>query len=276
MPRLTQVWHCILVAVVVVAGAPDHALAQGGLSVSYTLATAAPTVNEPVFVKFTVYNGRSAPVVADLAMNSHGYGGFQGKLTRPDARTEDGPTVTPGEWVPRNRVSIAPDETFTMLLPINKWFDFDVPGRYFLEIGTRKALTTEAGLELPALTGGNLEIEVGPREPARLKRICADLEGRALNSQAPGWFEAAETLSHIHDPVAVPYLARLLGTRDDLTYVLAEGLERIGDGPAVDALLAHANDGAEDRRNAVRSALAVIESKTHDPEILRKIQDSRR
>ncbi|MGD0015113.1 MAG: hypothetical protein ABSD56_11935 [Bryobacteraceae bacterium] len=60
-----------------------------------------------------------------------------------------------------------------------------------------------------------------------LQRLCAELERQVLTSLGFGSYEAAEELSHIKDPVAVPFLARLLQARDKLAPALATGLARM-------------------------------------------------
>jgi len=244
---------------------------------SYTLATADPTVNEPVFVKFTIHNWLPEAVVSELAMNDNGYGGFWGKITRPDGQTDEGPKARAEELVGFNRVTIGPSESSSMTLLVNKWFDFDEPGRYVLELGITKPLRTESGVKVTERAGGRLIIEVGPRDPARLEKICARLEREILASPGASSAEAEETLTHIKDPVAVPFLAHLLQAQDGkLAYVYAAALERIADGPAVDALIEHVNDKSEDRRESVRSSLDRIARRSDDLAIRRKIAEALR
>ena len=58
---------------------------------------------------------------------------------------------------------------------------------------------------------------------------------------------------------------------------MIQGLERIADGPAVDALLANANSPSADEnvRSLTRGALVRIENSTEDVEIKEKIKSSR-
>ncbi|MGO9240132.1 MAG: HEAT repeat domain-containing protein [Bryobacteraceae bacterium] len=247
------------------------------MDTSYALATTNPTVNEPVFVEFTIHNWLSEGVVSELAMNYHGYGGFWGKITRPDGQTDEGPKVHPSELVAIERVSIAPSESSSKILLVNKWFDFDEPGRYVLEVGIKKPLRTESGVKVTERASGRLIIEVGPRDPVRLEKICARLEREILASPGASSAAAEEALTHIKDPVAVPFLAHLLQAQDGkLAYVYAAALEHIADGPAIDALSDFVNDKSEDRRESARSSLDRIARRSDDLAIKRKIAEALR
>jgi hypothetical protein len=89
-------------------------------------------------------------------------------------------------------------------------------------------------------------------------------------SDAARALEGVWSLSHIRDPVAVPYLARLLAAREKLAPDLVKGLRAIGDEPAADALISFAHDELEERRNLVRAALAEIAATTNDTMIRQK------
>ncbi len=118
-------------------------------------------------------------------------------------------------------------------------------------------------------------IDVAPRDAAGLQRICSDLENKAMElSNSAQTIESTWTLSHIKDPVAVPFLARLLAAREKLAPDLVRGLQAIADEAAVDALISFANDELEERRLLARGALSRIESKTKDAMIRLKIEQA--
>ena len=87
--------------------------------------------------------------------------------------------------------------------------------------------------------------------------------------------EPGLALSHIRDPIAVPYLAQLLLAKDRaLGPILIDGLDGIADEPAVDALIAYVNSAAPDPdvRSVARGVLARIGSRTTDPAIQLRIR----
>jgi hypothetical protein len=217
-----------------------------------------------MFVRFSVQNLLSERIVLEAAMNDHGYGSFWARVTRPDGRIEKGPKVRPDELVSIKRASILPSRSHSVLLLANKWFDFDLPGEYTLEVGLQTPLRNEAGVELPLPPSGRLVFV------DKLQRICEDLENDVMTDSLSS-FESTEILSRVRDPVAVPFLANLLRAKAKMAAVLTDALERIADSTAVDVLISYINDDSEDRRESSRAALAAVARQTHDPAIRRKI-----
>jgi hypothetical protein len=227
-------------------------------------------VHTPVFVRFSLKNELPFDLVIDEERNAHGYKGFQARLTWPDSRTQSGPTLGVAEVWAHRIVSVPPSGSYSVLLPIARWFDFDVPGRYVLEIEASGRFT-DGRLPLPLPPGQRIVIDIAPRDEAELRRVCSDLENQAMGlSDAARALEGVWSLSHIRDPVAVPYLARLLAAREKLAPDLVKGLRAIGDEPAADALISFAHDELEERRNLVRAALAEIAATTNDTMIRQK------
>ena len=78
--------------------------------------------------------------------------------------------------------------------------------------------------------------------------------------------EPARTLSHVEDPIAVPYLARVLST-NTLTYSKAiAGLEKIGDADAVEVLLSVV-DNNNDVGEQARRSLTRMQDRIPDPRL---------
>jgi hypothetical protein len=158
-------------------------------------------------------------------------------------------------------------------LPVSRWFDFDVPGRYTLEIEYTRPFVSDGRLPFPLPPGHRMVIDVAPRDAAGLQRICSGLENKSMELPTSAEsYESAATLSHIKDPVAVPFLARLLAAREKMAPGLVGGLQAIANEAAVDALISFANDELEERRLLARGALSRIESKTKDAMIRLKIE----
>lgn len=242
-----------------------------GINTSYALVETALTVNEPVLVKFSVENGLAEAVLIDVRLNDHGYGGFRATIERPDGRTEEGPKRRTDELVSGTTTSVGPFASFSKVILANKWFDFDVPGRYFLDIETTQPFVTQGGVTLPLPARGRLTIEVGPRDPTKLRQICDDLTRKALNSpSAPEGLEAAEALSKIRDPIAVPFMDQAL-EQAPLWWMMIRGLERIADTQAVDRLIAHLDSPSLPIREEVHDTLLAIERKTEDDTIRKRI-----
>jgi hypothetical protein len=204
------------------------AFAQGkGVWGSFNLVEAGLTTNEPVHVELKVENHLLDGIVIDLGLNRRG--NFKLSLVRPggQAATPPSPIV---EFGADGKVHVDADRSFTISLLLNRWFKFDVPGRYILDIAYVGPIETQSGSQVYHAMDGHVVIDVGPRNPERLREVCEELVRRSLGS--PTYATAigpAETMSYIRDPIAVPFLTRLLEQNSMLHRAVTEGLLRIGD-----------------------------------------------
>jgi hypothetical protein len=192
---------------------------ERGITTAVSLVNEGPTVNEPIFVNFTVHNALSEPVQLDISSRLDGTGSFGGQVARPDGRSERGTKPRPGVYevlFSKRTVSIAPGTSSITELLASAWADFDIPGRYIVEVEMGDSPKTETGGQLPALLPATVAFEVGPRDPERLERICAGLELRALVADGGEATSAILGLAYVKDDVAVPHLARLLQQRESL------------------------------------------------------------
>lgn len=89
---------------------------------------------------------------------------------RTDGRAEEAPKPSSGGAVTVQRVE--PGAAFTLPLLLNFWFDFNIPGRYVLDIESVKLSGED---DLPDPVRGHLEFEVGPRDAERLYRLCSEI-----------------------------------------------------------------------------------------------------
>lgn len=280
MSTRVQILYLALAGVMTVSALAGDAEAQTspGVYKTYTLVKTDLTVNEPVFVRFSVQNTLPVAVKVGVGANFYGCCSFEARIRRPDGRLQY-PRARPleGELVGDYEASPAPLATYGKLLLVNKWFTFEIPGRYILYVSNTDPPATEGATGWPRSKEESVVIDVGPRDPARLEQICADIEATWVQSPRdlrPA-YDAAEALAYMDDPVAAPYIGRLFHAWESTAWMLVEGLTRMADGPAVDILISHASSKDETVRLVTRRALAVIEEKTTDPLIKLKIQASR-
>lgn len=260
----------VLLSVVALSTIVQVVSAQSDLPVisSYELVKTDLTANEPVLLRFTAENVLDYPVEMDLGVNF--YGNFQGRITRPDGRVEmarEGPRSGP-----IGKVSLLPHAPSSRLLLLNRWFDFDAPGRYTVNLKLTAPVVTDTGTRLQYAAAREIVIDIRPRDPARLQGICAGLEEAAL--KAPSYAaaaEATETLSYVRDPTAVPALSRLVQSDRMVEVFAIGGLERIGDGTAVEALIPLLNASLDMTRDLARSGLWRLAGRTQDRELRQEI-----
>jgi hypothetical protein len=256
--------HMRLLFLAVLAALPG--LASPEVVKSFRLVKTDLTVNEPVFLTFSVENQLPHTVEINRGSNDNGCCGFFARIVRPDGRTEYGPKFRADELVGGPNVTITPYSTHSEELLVNKWFKFDVPGRYILDVENASPFGRDP---TPTYSGPSIIIDVGPRNAARLEEICMSLEieaGAFLPRDVRPAFRAAEILLHMNDPVTVPYIGRLLEMRGASEYLLIRALEAIANGPAVDILIVQlSRTDRGDIQLQSRSSLARIAQSTSDP-----------
>ncbi len=223
------------------------------------------TLHEPVVVQFEVHNGLKEPITVTVGALVRQF--FDLALTTPSGQTlHKDPfagqvdVVTVGD----GRVTVAPYGDYKESLVLNRWFPFTTQGKYSLTSRLTSEIETASGsFSAEAQT---VQFQVDPRNPARLNKICENLATQvesAPNAQAAQ--EPAITLSYIDDSVAVPYLIRILST-NTLTYDKAiEGLARIGNRPAIEALLSLLGDNRSDVAELATIALRRVDARITDP-----------
>ena len=95
-----------------------------------------------------------------------------------------------------------------------------------------------------------------PGDPAQLERVSRKLADTAIGAATlEESMQAANALSYIQDPVAVPSLARVLQQGSLVEQYAVDGLGRIGTPEAIAALEAAQNHPDEDVRGAVRAMI---------------------
>jgi hypothetical protein len=235
------------------------------------------TVNEPISVKFSIKNNTGQPIMIDVPFNFYGYGGFHGKLLRPDGQKEEGPKPRAQGFGPSGRFTIDPLLSYSEELLLNKWFTFDIPGRYIVDIEMTRPVRVTNGDQLPYRGAGRLLIDLGPRDSVKLAKICSDLKDQILASTSGASRKAAEVLANLNDPVAIPHLNRILEEReDDLGWMMVAGIQHIGNIDAVNSLIRYVGSQNSDTQALSVGALTTIESKTHDDQVKVRIQEWRR
>lgn len=152
----------IWLAPLLLAGGASAQVGPSGFRWSYELVKTDLTVNEPVFLRFTAKNETAEGATVNMGFNYiRGFGAFQGKIVRPDGRGEEGPKRHPSEVVSGVPPHIGPGESSGVVLLINKWFDFDIPGQYVLDIRRVLPVETDGGTRHTDRMEGRVLINIG-------------------------------------------------------------------------------------------------------------------
>ena len=210
---------------------PLHALAASSrqkLELSFTLEKQTITLNEPVVVRLRAENKPSRPASLDLGFDRIGNLRFLiaaegGKPIQVAAHLHGG--------IARNGiVKIAPGETYTQNVLLSALYAFPSKGLYLIQINfVPRGPTTGEG-EVPVYKSKEMRLQVLPRNPSQLKKVCENLVEKVMSRNAGSALESAKALSYVNDLVAVPYLEQA-ATRGPFKVVVRQiathGLARI-------------------------------------------------
>jgi hypothetical protein len=237
---------------------------EGTIALSGSLSSSELSLGEPVILDVSLANESPEAVQFDLGQNRKE--NFLFVAARPDGTTVSVPRLRVSGFSVRGIVSIKPGGTYNQKLVLNEWIDFQTPGKYAIEVrlsSTGQPGSAAAPYETPPF---RFDLEVLPRDAARLQSVCLSLALQV--EQASSSAEAAESalaLSYARDPVAVPYLERVLRSGWFVEGPAINALETIADAQAVRVLISALKiDEPPYAARLARGALRRIEEKTSD------------
>jgi hypothetical protein len=223
------------------------------------LTEASITVHEPIFVDFSVHNGRAEAINLDLGFNRES--NFSFAITKEGGLTAQARRAEMGGMGREGKISLSPNETHRQRLLLNKWYQFAEPGEYLVQARVVDSIHTESGVPIKSPDAQEMRLRVDPSDPERLERVCAKLEEVTLgSSDYETRAEAALALSYVSDPVALPHLGEVLRRGGVLRGVAIEGLVRIGTPKAVEILTSNLNTPDQGLKVRIKAALEEIKS----------------
>src|SRR5262245_14813874 len=201
----------------------------------------AAVLHEPIYLTFVVQN--TQPERLDFDLGAYGKTTFAFSITEPDGRiVQIAPFKTPDGISALGRVRLGNGLTYTQKILLDEWYDFNSVGQYSIELRTAAIFRTSSGRSVETTPIKPIFLQVQPRDENRLDSICKSLATTVLTSSlSTGEREtAAVTLSHVRDPVAIPFLLQLLERGFEVVALdryAVEGLTRIGSNEAIGALI---------------------------------------
>lgn len=260
---------CYSLCVIATVATTSHsASVPKQVDVQFKFQESSVTLHEPVVLLFEVHNGLKQPITLTVGSLTRQFFDLtlttpSGKVLHKDPFNGQVDIVTIGD----GKIIVAPGADYKESLVMNQWFPFENQGAYSLTSKLTSNIQTADGDFLAE--GQTAELLITSRDPARLAKICAELARQVETSaNADAAQEPARTLSYVDDPIAVPYLARVLST-NTLTYSRAiAGLERIGNVDAVETLLSvvdkDSDVGEQARRSLTRLQDRIAETRLQD------------
>jgi len=220
----------------------------------YNLPTSV-SLGEPVVVTMTVENASSKPTAVDLGWNR--VGAFMFQVLEPGGtRRQFKPTIEEG--IAKNSiVRVQPNDSFEQWVVLDEWFEFRRAGNYSVSISIDTTTARRLGASLSVPGEGPQVVRVEPRNDVRLRRRCQELLSLIV-PRSPRFLEALKVLTHVSDPVAVPYLRQVLAADPAFGSQIVAGLERIKNPEAI-AVLEKLSTGSDaEVRAAAKAALVRI------------------
>lgn len=239
------------------------------------------TLHEPVAVDVTIKNQVPYTISIDLGGTYKTF--FHFKTITPDGKqidiTNENKAMV-GSWY---SIHLKPDQAYSQRLILDALYSFDQTGNYSM-IASAKVPVAEGEVDTPYLLEKNrwaqvatkeaeLSLVILPRNEAALRKRCEALSAKVL--EAEGWvpLSVAEELSYVTDPIAIPYISRLIEKQEEWSAL--EGLRRINTDEAWEAMIPIIysqtdKDTAAYARRILREKLPEI----RDPKIRKKIADT--
>ncbi len=257
---------CCCLLLMTVVDAKNHVPnTPKGVQVHFRLQERVLTLHEPVVALFEVHNGMTKPVVVTVGATVRQFFDLSlkipsGEVLHKDPYEGQVDIVSYGDGT----VTVEPGADYSEPLVLNRWFPFQSEGTYTLTSKlTSDIKTADGDFHAGSETG---QVLINPRDPARLNRLCEELEKQAEIAKT---VDAAQfptlALSYVNDAIAVPFLARVLSA-NTLAYSYAvKGLERIGTDEAAEVLLSALNENWGDIPELATSSLARMQDRIANP-----------
>jgi hypothetical protein len=236
--------------------------AQDGV-VDFSLDASRITLHEPVTLTLSIRNPSQQTLAVDLGSNRQG--NIEVTAQQPDGSRTSPLRVTRDGFGRIGKVRISAGQTLEQKYLLGDWYEPDRPGKYRIEV----RLLGLAANPAPR----SFDLEVLPMNPARLQEVCRRLADAAIEGRSAVDIElAANALSSVKLPVAVPQLARVMHESVLGGPIAARGLGAIETPEAVDALISGLTEPREDTSAQARAALGEMWKRTHDPVLRSRIE----
>lgn len=244
---------------VLMAGIATFALASSQRSVSsevsilFALRASRVSLHEPVFVHFTVHNYSPSPINLDLGPNA--MSNFEFTIVDPQGANHHMGPLKPPPFSGRGTIHIKSGGSFERDLLVNRWYQFPIPGKYEIE----PRLTSSIANKTINAARVMLTLDLEPRSPKQLRRVCAHLAAAAMSPELGAAIEPAETLAYVDDLIAVPFLGEIAEHGEPFRTIALQGLARIANTEGLGAVSKQLKPQDTHLRTAIAQALYDIQ-----------------
>lgn len=245
--------RCWTFFVASLALAPSNPAAQSQALASFT-APVHLVFGEPVVIEVKVDNTLPEPIHVDLGRDRKE--NFAIVVKRPDGSVVS-PRLTFDGLLRVGRISIGPNAQYSQHLLLNDWVAFDQIGSYLVEVRLRTPIRTASGDVIRPPAAEVFTLHVGARDESVLRLTCQKLTDTVIDFRTvEEQHFAARALGAVTDPVAVPFIRRILDRTELVDWILIDALRRWAMPEARTLLEEMARGAGSDRSMLARSALA--------------------
>lgn len=230
------------------------------------------TLNEPVYLVLSIENGTPEGLHVDLGANRES--NYEITVTDPKGKIT-GPIREQVEGLSRvGKVGVSPSKTFQSSLLLSRLYNFQQPGSYGIDARLDSPIESDSGAILMPSFSSHLTLTILERNPEQLKKRAGILGDQALQAFAySDRLSATIALEYMDDPIAIPYLEKIVRDGQQVQIEAARGLARIATLPAIDALLASATASSNtDYKIQLRSVLQNLVARVDDPQLKARIE----
>lgn len=264
--RCRFVWCVVLLAsgVAFCSPAGGRPAPAGGVTILFTIPESNVSLHEPVYVQFSIQNGLDEDVRFDMGLD--GKHNFEFSVERPDGSLIRIPQTPYSPYImgrAAEKAPLAPGKTFTKTMLFNAWYEFPAPGRYVVEARLGGQVETVSGTPIAPAPAQEIPVQVTPRDPERLERVCEELTKKAMSPNAAEALGASYALYYVDDPIAVPFLGRVLRGSFHGKQNAVAGLARIGNPEAVQLLTSYSTKADPELKLQIENALTEIRSRAN-------------
>ena len=174
------------------------------IALSFSLEKQTITLHEPVVVRLRAENKSGQPVSIDLGFDR--IGNLQFLINLAGEKPVRVVAHLHGGLARYGIVKIAPGGTYTQNVLLSALYAFRSEGLYLIRVNfVSRGPTTGVG-EVPVCKSKEMRLQILPRNPSQLKKVCENLVEKIMSRNAESAMESARALSYVNDLVAVPYL----------------------------------------------------------------------
>lgn len=252
---MRKTWH-IAIAVLIGSGSFSSlraAQAQGPLApatVKISLEKSTITQHEPTILDIAIHNSSATGLDFDPGYDKER---IDVRLTDPEGRIWKRQRASAQEGIKfSNAVHLEPGEAGVVSVLLNNWFSIGEVGNYRIEVTLYSPRSPSQKVDGVNAT---LMLTVLPRDEGMLESACADTVKKITDPRSSSAaIVAAEALSKVDDPVAVPFLVEAMKRREFIALMIGS-LARLKTDDAVNALVSASRSSDPETRSLAHSAL---------------------